>query len=149
MLMAEITESFDDFLARTVRKLIPRLLMINGETPADDDEDDRPGEDHIADLLVQLRMAVRLRSAVDDHIRVMVVTSSASEQALLDEVLGVPPPPRPTWQEIGEALGVSAQAAHRKYGKAAQRYRASRRAETRSVSDTVATTRTGGTAEGG
>jgi hypothetical protein len=81
MLMAQITESFDNFLARVVRKIIPRLLVINGELPAEDDEDDlqaeddeggQPAEDNIAYLLAELRMAVRLRTAVDDHIRFMV-----------------------------------------------------------------------------
>src|SRR6266566_2295171 len=45
MLMAQITESFDEFLARTVRKLVPRLLAIDGELggqPAQDDAPDLP-----------------------------------------------------------------------------------------------------------
>ncbi len=73
-------------------------------------------------------MAVRLRNAVDDHIRSMVVARSTDNEAerLLDETLGALPS-RFTWKELGEALGVSAQAAHRKYGAAAREREASRR----------------------
>jgi hypothetical protein len=126
MLMAQITESFESFLARVVRRLIPRLLVINGELPAEDDEGVLPGEDSIAYLLTELRMAMRLRTAVDAQIRFMVVARATSKaESLLDETLGAPLP-RPTWKEIGEALGVSAQAAHRKYGEAARANEASR-----------------------
>jgi hypothetical protein len=118
MLMAQITESFDEFLARTVRRLVPRLLVIDGELGGQHAEDD---------LLAELRMAVRLRNAVDDHIRSMVVARSTGSPAelLLGETLGEPLP-RLTWKELGEALGVSAQAAHRKYGTAAREREASR-----------------------
>jgi hypothetical protein len=121
MLMAQITESFDEFLARTVRKLVPRLLVIDGELG------DQPNQDDAPDLLAELRMAVRLRNAVDDQIRSMVVAHSTGSEAerLLDETLGARPP-RLTWKELGEALGVSAQAAHRKYGAAAREREASR-----------------------
>jgi hypothetical protein len=120
MLMAQITESFDEFLARTVRKLVPRLLVIDCEMGGQPAQDDAP------DLLAELRMAVRLRNAVDDHIRFMVVARSTGSEAerLLDETLGALPP-RFTWKELGEALGVSAQAAHRKYGAAAREREAS------------------------
>ena len=106
--------------------MIPRLLVINSELPAEDDEGGQPAEDNIAYLLAELRMAVRLRTAVDDHIRFMVVARATSKaESLLDETLGAPMP-RPTWKEIGEALGVSAQAAHRKYGETARANEASR-----------------------
>lgn len=119
MLMAQITESFDDFLARIVRRLVPRLIVIDAELSAGD-EGRSLAEDYTPDLLAELRMAVRLRSAVDDQIRMMVVGRSTSRaEALLDETLGVPLP-RLTWKELGEALGVSAQAAHRKYGAASR-----------------------------
>ena len=116
MLMTQIAEDFENFLGRITRKLIPRLRVINGELPAED----QPAEDRTGHLLAELRMAVRLRAALDDHIRLLVVArASTRAESLLDETLGVPLP-RPTWKEIGEALGVSAQAAHRKYGQAAR-----------------------------
>ena len=137
MLMAEITESLDDFLTRIVRKLIPRLLVISGELPAEeaevdlrtaDDEADPLAADEVEGVLMHLRMAVRLRDAVDSRIRYMVVTGTASgEELLLDELLGASPSQRATWKELGEALGVSAQAAHRKYGQAARMHQASSR----------------------
>lgn len=126
MLMAQITESFDAFLVRTVRKLIPRLLTIDGELATGDDEASQPAKDGTPNLLAELRMAVRLREAVDEHIRVMVVTSATSEaESLLDQALGGPSS-RLTWKELGQALGVSAQAAHRKYGEQARAYAALR-----------------------
>jgi hypothetical protein len=120
--MAQITESYEDFLARTVRRLVPRLIVIDGEL------DGRPAQDDAPDLLAELRMAVRLRNAVDEHIRSMVVARSTGSQAerLLDQMLGARPP-RLTWKELGEALGVSAQAAHRKYGTVAQERETPRR----------------------
>ena len=48
-----------------------------------------------------------------------------TRELLLGETLGEPLP-RLTWKELGEALGVSAQAAHRKYGTAAREREASR-----------------------
>ena len=121
MLMTQITESFEDFLARVVRRLVSRLV-ISGAVPAEDSEGGRPADGYIPDLLAELRMAVRLRNAVDDRIRTMVVTSAASNaESLLDQVLGAPSP-RPTWKELGKALGVSAQAAHKKYGEEARSY---------------------------
>jgi hypothetical protein len=124
MLMAQITESFDSFLARAVRKLLPRLLALEGELPAEEGAGSRPAQDHIPDLLAELRMATRLRNAVDDHIRLMVVTCATTSKAesLLDQMLGIPSPARFTWKELGQALGVSAQAAHRKYGEKARAY---------------------------
>jgi len=126
MLMAQITESFEDFLARIARRLVPRLLAIDGKMSAGDDEGSQPAQGNIPDLLAELRMAVRLRKAVDDHIRFMVMTCATSKaESLLDQTLGIPSP-RLTWKELGEALGVSAQAAHRKYGEEARAYEASR-----------------------
>jgi hypothetical protein len=117
MLMAQITESFEDFLTRVVGRLVPRLLAIDLELS---DESSQSAQDKIPDLLAELRMSVRFRKAVDDHIRMMVVTCATSKaEFLLDQALGVPSP-RFTWKELGEALGVSAQAAHRKYGEEAR-----------------------------
>ena len=108
MLITEITESFDRFLDRFVRLAIPRLVEIEGGPPAEDDK---------ASVLTAIRVAALLHKAVDDHIRQMVVTGSDSKaEALLSQVLGLPELDL-TWKEIGEALGVSAQAAHRKYAK--------------------------------
>jgi hypothetical protein len=125
MLMTQSSESLESFMARVVRRLIPRLLAINGEMPAGDDEGSSPPQDYTPDLLAELRMAVRLRNVVDDYIRFMVVTGTTSKaESLLDQTLGMSPP-RFTWRELGEALGVSAQAAHRKYGGEARAYEAS------------------------
>ena len=119
VLMAQITEPIEEFLYRVVRMAIPRLLEIEGEPPAENDK---------AYVLAAIRMAVLLRKAVDDRIAFMVVTGHAGSkaEALLDEVLGGERLLRPTWKEIGEALGVSAQAAHRKYGETARANEASR-----------------------
>jgi hypothetical protein len=126
MLMAQIVESFESFVGRVARKLVRRLLVFEHELSAEDGAGSRADEDYIPDLLAELRMAMRLRNAVDEHIRVLVTTCATSkEEALLDQALGAPSP-RPTWKELGEALGVSAQAAHRKYGEEARAYDASR-----------------------
>lgn len=116
MLMAEITESVEQFLGTVVRKAVPRLIEIEGQSAA---------EDGTAYLLAEIRMAALLRKAVDDYIRLLVVTGAGSKaEALLDQVLGERPP-RPTWKEIGEALGISAQAAHKQHGEAARLHQAS------------------------
>jgi hypothetical protein len=124
--MTQTTESLESFIVTVVRRLIPRLLAIDGEMPAGDDEGISPAPDYTPDLLAELRMAVRLRNVVDDYIRFMVVTGTNSNaESLLYQTLGMSPP-RLTWRELGEALGVSAQAAHRKYGREARTYEASR-----------------------
>jgi hypothetical protein len=98
-------EDLNDLLTRIAYKIVPRLINLTG------------GTDH---LLARIRMAVRLRAALDREIESLVVVGrSRDPAALLDEVLAdasLSPARFPTWQEIGEALGVSAQAAHRKYG---------------------------------
>ena len=107
VLMAGITEDFDSHLRRVAMKIAPALIKQEG------------GPDG---LLARIRMAARFRAALDREIESLVVTGQPNDPgpALLDEVLGtdIVSPARPTWQEIGEALGVSAQAAHRKYGPA-------------------------------
>ena len=121
MLMAQIAESIEEFLDRIVQKVIPRLLEIEGGPPARND---------VAYVLASIRMAALLRKAVDDHISSMVVTGRTGSKAgeLLDQVLaGERRLLRPTWKEIGEALGVSAQATHRKYGGATREHRDSGR----------------------
>jgi hypothetical protein len=100
--MAGLTETFDQFLLRFARRAIVRLIQEEG------------GADG---LLEQIRMAARFRQAVDEVIRNLVVTGSARRaESLLAGVIGLEHE-RPTWKEIGEALGVSAQAAHHKYGR--------------------------------
>jgi hypothetical protein len=107
VLMAKVTESFEEFMVRFVRHAVIRLL-------ADEDIHAPPDlhelEDETDPRLAQIRMAVYLRTAVDQHIAQLIRPSG-----FLMEVLEIEPEPRPTWKALGKALGVSAQAAHRKY----------------------------------
>lgn len=113
MLMAEVTEGFEQFLVRFVRKAVIRLLADEDiQVPPDVRELEARG----GPLLAQIRMAVHLRAAVDRHIEQLTVFRGPRAEALLAELGLAEVPPRPTWSELGEALGVSAQAAHRKYG---------------------------------
>jgi hypothetical protein len=110
LLMAQITESFEDFLLRVARRATARLVLAeadNSISAAEADDKD--------DLLAKIRMAARLRRALDLHIHDLIVYGQDRQEAVLTETLGVHRD-RPTWKEIGEALGVSGQAAHRKYG---------------------------------
>ncbi|MED7927874.1 hypothetical protein SMD20_26685 [Nonomuraea sp. LP-02] len=99
----EITEDFDIFLTRITRKLAARLVALE------------KGEE--ADVLAKIDMSKRLMRALEDQICLLVLHG-------VDDRGDVPlnePPRRPhTWKEIGEALGVSAQAAQRKYGSSAR-----------------------------
>ncbi len=100
MLMAELTETFDGLLRRVARKAIQRLVQEEGGATG---------------LLAEIRMAARLREAIDRQITSLIASGTSDiREALLDDVLGSSYT-RPTWREIGEALGVTAQAAHRKY----------------------------------
>lgn len=78
--------------------------------PADED-----GSKH--DLLAKIRMAARLRRALDEHMYDLIVYGKDRRAAM---VAGSATGDRPTWKEIGGALGVSPQAAHRKYGEDAR-----------------------------
>lgn len=100
--MAEVTESFDVFLLRFVRKAIQRLVRE---------------ERGAIDLLAEISMAARLRNAVDAQLTNLIMAGTYEDAILLDEILGSSYV-RPTWREIGAALGVTPQAAHRKYGRA-------------------------------
>lgn len=62
-------------------------------------------------------MATRFREAIDRQISSLIRSGTYELEAVLDVVLGGSPYERPTWKEIGEALGATAQAAHRKYSR--------------------------------
>ncbi|TYB50488.1 hypothetical protein FXF51_56115 [Nonomuraea sp. PA05] len=100
--MAEITESFDAFLSRVTEKLVIRLLAIEGSE---------------ADVLEQIRMTKVLIRQLEEQLRLLILHGNARRvEILLHEAINGQLPSRPhTWKEIGEALGVSAQAAQRKY----------------------------------
>jgi hypothetical protein len=105
VLMAELTETIDQFLGRFARKAIPRLVEEGGPRG----------------LLAEIRMAARLREAIDRQISSLIRSGMYESEAELDDVLGGSPYERPTWKEIGEALGVTAQAAHRKYSRTSRK----------------------------
>jgi hypothetical protein len=101
--MDALAEPFDSYLIRVARKIGPRLIRERG------------GPD---DLLAEIRMTARVRATIDEVIRLLIKTGSTRpDLGLLDEILDDRGPlsRRPTWKEIGQALGVSAQAANRKY----------------------------------
>jgi hypothetical protein len=109
--MASTTETFERFLDRFVRKAAHRLLADDGiRVPPEVRELERRNP-----LLAQIAMLAHLRRAIDRRIGHLVVSGDDTPEALLDEILGGAPRPRPTWQDFGQALGVSAQSAHRKY----------------------------------
>jgi hypothetical protein len=110
MLMSELAESIDSALERITRRLIQRLVQAEGGPTG---------------LLAEIRMAALIRRAIDEQISSLIISGQYSTDALLDDILAEPPE-RPTWREIGEALGVSAQAAQRKYGPAVRRYQRQR-----------------------
>ena len=118
MLMTQIAEDFDRYLDRVVRRLVERVAqeqrddVWRGNGPPDVDDDDR------LDLLTKIKMGALLRDAVDEHMHDLIVYGSDRKLALLNSTLDSTPGVRPTWKEIGHALGISAQAAHRKYGRA-------------------------------
>ena len=114
--MDGITESLDAFLQRVARHAVERLVSEEGAVV--------DGELHRKqDLLAKIQMAARLRRALDEHIHDLVVFGQDRRLAALqqDEELEPAVSVRPTWAEIGAALGVSGQAAHRKYGEATRR----------------------------
>jgi hypothetical protein len=121
MLMATVTESFDRFMIRFVRRTVLRLL-------ADEDIHVPPEVRELGrkdQLLAQIRMAVHLRTAVNQYIEERIVFGGDPADVLLADIPAFKRvtdtnPRQRTWQEFGEALGVSAQAAHRKYARAGQ-----------------------------
>jgi len=111
-------ESLEAYLARVVVRLVERLL-----------EDPRipawgalgeldPASTAWYDQLARIRLAAQVRRALDKHLGDLIVYGNEPRMALLDQVLNDEPmsDKRATWRQIGDALGVSAQAAHHKYG---------------------------------
>jgi len=114
MLMARITVDFDQFLkSNIICRAVERLVDLQAEERGLPPPQGRTKER----LLAKIQMAANLRRALDEHIHDLIVYGNDSREALLIEVLSATPHTRPTWKEIGAALGTSAQAAHRKYGK--------------------------------
>ncbi|GIH93902.1 hypothetical protein ACFFMN_15875 [Planobispora siamensis] len=107
--MDEITEDFPSYLARITRLLVTRLVIAEGNEVT---------------LLAQINMTARLIHQLERHLRLLIVAETDHPaEALLDEVLN-PENPRErslTWKEVGDALGVSPQAAHRKYAPKAEK----------------------------
>ncbi|GGQ25229.1 hypothetical protein [Streptosporangium pseudovulgare] len=103
--MSEITEDFESFLKRITQKLVIRLVATEGNEPT---------------LINQINMTARLIGHFEQHQRTLVSRgTSRDEESHLDKMLhGDDRPDRPyTWKEVGQALGVSGQAAHRKYAR--------------------------------
>lgn len=109
-------ESLEAYLARVVRLLLERLIedpsnprwgVLDGIDPTSTDRYTQ---------LAKIRMAVQVRKALDKHLGEIITHGADRREALLNEVLGEPMTvKKTTWKEIGDALGVSAQAANRKY----------------------------------
>jgi hypothetical protein len=97
-----MAETSDQFLLGVARRLALRLVQEEQESWG---------------LLAEIHMAVRLRRAIDWQLNSLITQGTYED----DPEARLAPPKRPTWKEIGEALGVSAQAAHRKYGRPVKR----------------------------
>lgn len=110
-MLMEINESFEAFLERVGPKLVRRLIDIEGGDPGD--------------LVERIKMTSRVIKQLESQLTLLIIAGSddtSRRMALLNEVLRTPPPDNlPTWKEVGEALGVSPQAAHRKYGEMRRR----------------------------
>ncbi|MEU3229644.1 hypothetical protein [Nocardiopsis alba] len=90
-----MAEDVEEMLKRFAKKAPRRLAELEG----------RSGR------LAEINMAVRIKEALEGRIRELI---HGDAEDLLGEVLGEPHQ-RPTWREVGEAMGISAQAAHSKY----------------------------------
>ncbi|MDL4773137.1 MULTISPECIES: hypothetical protein [Thermomonosporaceae] len=102
----EINERFETFLGRVGRKLVTRLIKVEGGDPDD--------------LIERIKMTSRMIEQLEGQLTFLITAGkddTSQGMALLREILSSPPADNlPTWKEVGEALGVSPQAAHRKYG---------------------------------
>lgn len=119
VLMTVDPSTFEGFMVTFVQRAVVRLLA----------DEDIPvplgvhelGKRHPA--LAKIGMAAHLRDAVDLYLAQLVLNGNTLGEALLAEVSNTgntksdtkSKSHRVTWKDIGEALGVSAQAAHRKY----------------------------------
>lgn len=124
LLMDGAHESLEAYLARVVPLLLERLIenpsnlhwgVLDGIDPTSTDRYTQ---------LAKIRMAVQVRKALDKHLGEIITYGADRPVALINEVLSEPVTvKKPTWKEIGDALGVSAQAAHRKYGHSPRAWR--------------------------
>ena len=108
--MADITESFQAFLARVTRRLVARLVVAEGNEVT---------------LLNQINMTARMIRQLERHLRLLITAETDHPaEAFLDETLnpGIPMKRSLTWKEVGDALEVSPQAAHRKYAPKPQEH---------------------------
>jgi hypothetical protein len=118
MLMDDDPESFETFLARVVRRLVERLAADPRITHSGVLEgfDRTTAERERSIQLSNIRMAVQVRKALDEHLGNLIAYGSDGGKTFLYEMMNEPRT-KATWKEIGDALGVSAQAAHHKYGR--------------------------------
>lgn len=111
--MALITGDFDSFLWHYfIQRAVERLVALEAE-----EEERLPiPEDGTKDhLLARIRVAARMRRALDLYINNLIV--NGNDARILANIGSKYLEQKPTWKEIGTALGTSPQAAHRKYHK--------------------------------
>ena len=108
-----VTQSFEDWMVTFVQKTVRRFLR--------DEDIHVPPELYELERrdprLAEIGMAVRIREGIDRYLYEVIVFGVIEKDRvppLLTEVTGETHPPLLTWKDIGEALGVSAQAANRK-----------------------------------
>lgn len=111
-------EGLEAFLARVARRLVERLLA-DPRIPAWGALGELgPASADRYEQLAKIKMTVQVQKALDKHLGDLIRYGTDPREALLNEVLSDGPATakRATWKQIGDALGVSAQAAHHKYG---------------------------------
>jgi hypothetical protein len=120
--MDDDPESFETYLARVVRRLVERLVEDPRITHSGVLEGfDRTSAER-SNQLAKIRLAVQVRKALEEHLGNLIAYGSDGGETFLYEILDEPRTTA-TWKEIGDALGVSAQAAHHKYGRWPRGYR--------------------------